>query len=144
MLFHSTQEHSADTHGFSQRKGQRHSVSELLVTQSALSALRVVSLGLYSHHLINPWDSLILQSSFPPGRLLPSRGSEHPGERWAGGGAGWAWCQARRSRQCAGLPGSQAGLPVCSARGAPPAPGFRHGLIRTFLWVQHRIQLFTS
>lgn len=96
--------------------------AELPVTQSAPSALRVVSLGLYSHRPINPWDSLILQSSFPAGRLLPSRGAEQPGERGAGGGAGWARCQARRGAGSAGLPGSQAGLPVCSARGAPPAP----------------------
>lgn len=34
--------------------------AELLVTRSALSAVQVVSLELYSHHLINPSDSLIL------------------------------------------------------------------------------------
>lgn len=113
--------------------------AELLLTQSAPSALQVVSLGLYSHYLVNPSDSLILQSrnAFPPDRLLLSQGPEHPGERGAGGGAGWARCQAQR-QPAARLPGSQARLPVCSAR----APGFRHSLIRTFLWAQHRIQLF--
>lgn len=109
--------------------------AEPLLTQSAPSALQVVSLGLYSHYLINPSDSLILQSrnAFPPDRLLPSQGPGQPGERGAGGGAGWARCQAQRQPQL-GLPGSQARLPVCS--------GFRHSLIRTFLWVLHRIQLF--
>lgn len=109
--------------------------AELLLTQSAPSALQVVSLGLYSHYLINPSDSLILQSrnAFPPDRLLLSQGAGQPGERGAGGGAGWARCQAQGQPQ-PGLPGSQAPLPVCS--------GFRHSLIRTFLWVLHRIQLF--
>lgn len=111
--------------------------AELPVTQSALSALQMVSLGLFSQHLINPSDSLILQSrnAFPPDRLLPSQGAEHPQERGAGGGT----VPGSEAAGSAGLPGSQAGLPVCSAR---QPPGFRHSLIRTFLWAQHRNQLF--
>lgn len=118
--------------------------AELLVTQSALSAFQVVSLGLYSHHLINPSDSLILQSrnAFPPDWLLPSQGTEHLRERGAGGGAGQAQCQARRQPPARDFPAGRPGFLFALPAAPRQPPGFRHSLIRTFLWVQHRTQLF--
>lgn len=108
----------------------------LLVIQSALSALQMVSVGLYLHSLINPLSSLILQSrnTSPPDSLLLLVLPQHPWERGDGGGGHGRSASTRSSELAAGdfpagTPGFLFALPAAHCQ----PTGFRHSLIRTFL-----------